>query len=198
MNNTKIVGTTHITPKKLIIKEIEEFKPDIIGVELCETRLKVMIEDIKPELNMIEDTSLIGKIANAIKKKANENNLDYGSDMISASKYALANKIQLVCLDRDIMELRSLMEKIPEKEALGFMTELGKFEEANIKQEIDANKVLKELKEKYPVSFEFLINSRDLTIENNILKLILKNPDKRILVFIGKGHLIKIQKDLDG
>jgi pheromone shutdown protein TraB len=191
----QIVGTTHLTLKEEIIKIIEEFKPDIIGVELCKTRLNALVlNPVKQEVK--EDNSLIGKISSAIKKKAEENKVEYGSDMINASKYALENNIRLELVDKDVNEIRTLMNLIPQNEMMGFMNELAKFENDNLNREVNEKEVLNELKTKYPVSFEFLITSRELFILNNILKLQLNNSNKRILIFLGKGHVNSIMEGL--
>ena len=201
--NILIKGTTHLDGTESIINSIKEFSPDIIGVELCKTRLDLMV--INPIANQIakeqlEGEGLIDKISNSIKKKAEEENVVYGSDMITASKYALENKIQLECLDKDITEIKKLMELLPSNETKGFLTELANFEKKTLKEQtknIDENKVIEELKTKYPVSFEFLINSRDIFIAFNILKLINKYRNKRIIIFVGKGHLNSIKKLLE-
>jgi len=191
----QIVGTTHLTLKEEIIKIIEEFKPDIICVELCQTRLNALVlNPVKQEVK--EDNSLIGKISSAIKKKAEENKVEYGSDMINASKYALENNIRLELVDKDVNEIRTLMDLIPQNEMMGFMNELAKFENDNLNREVNEKEVLNELKTKYPVSFEFLITSRELFILNNILKLQLNNSNKRILIFLGKGHVNSIMEGL--
>jgi pheromone shutdown protein TraB len=202
-NNILIIGTTHLDSSQSIVDKIIEFKPDIIGVELCKTRLNLMV--INPMTNQIanqqlEGEGLIDKISKSIKEKSEKENLQYGSDMITASRYALDNHIQLECLDKDILEIKRLMELLPPNEVQGFMTELANFETKTLKeqtQNIDENKVLEELKTKYPVSFEFLVNSRDIYIAFNILKLIHNNPNKRIIVFLGKGHLENIKRLLE-
>ena len=200
--NILIKGTTHLDGTESIINSIKEFSPDIIGVELCKTRLDLMVVNplIESEVKRIEGKGLIDKISNSIKKKAEEENVVYGSDMITASKYALENKIQLECLDKDITEIKKLMELLPSNETQGFLTELANFEQKTLKEQtknIDENKVIEELKTKYPVSFEFLINSRDIFIAFNILKLINKYRNKRIIIFVGKGHLNSIKKLLE-
>lgn len=195
---TKLIGTDHLMKAEEIIKIIKENNPDIIGVELCETRLNMMV--LNPEAPKQENNTLIGKISQSIKKKAEEENLSYGSDMISASKYALENKIPLSLLDRDVIEISNSMSKIPQEEQLGFMNELAKFQEKSLKEQaenIDEIKVLEELKTKYPIAYEILIVSRDLHIAYRIQRLLIKFPDKKILCFLGKGHIKQINKLLE-
>ena len=94
MKNLHIVGTDHLMSEEEIIKIIKDYNPDIIGVEFCQSRLNVLV--INPINQEVKDESLIGKISQAIKEKAKEQKIVYGSDMITASKYALDNKIELV------------------------------------------------------------------------------------------------------
>ncbi len=193
----KIIGTTHLMSKESIEGILKDESPDIIGVELCELRLNLMVINPPIEQETKEDNTLIGKISNKIKEKAEKENLSYGSDMITASKYALNNKIQLELLDRDLIEIKNLMDKIPKEELSFFLKELGELENVSLKEStknINEDKILEELKEKAPISFEILITSRDLFIAVKILKLIYNYPNKRILVFLGKGHLKSINK----
>lgn len=202
--NFLLIGTTHLDNPTSIVRKIEEFKPDIIGVELCNTRLNLMvINPITNQLseNQLEKQGIIEKISNSIQKKALEENRQYGSDMITASKYAIEKKIKLVCLDKDILEIKRLMELLPVNEQQGFLTELAKFESMSLEDlklnQLKPDEVINEMKTKYPVSYEFLIEQRDLYLAFNILKLIHNNQDKKILVFIGKGHLEKINNLLN-
>lgn len=193
--NIKLIGTTHLTPREEIIEIIEKEKPDIIGVEFCETRLNTMV--INPIQQEVEDNSLLGTISRKIKEKAQKENLNYGSDMITASKYALEYKIPLLLVDKDIRDIQYLMSKIPESEVKGFMNELAEFEKKDMQEEmknVDADKVINELKTNYPISYVFLIELRDLFIANKIMSCHLNNPKKKLIVFIGKGHINGINK----
>ena len=186
--------------KEEIYSIIKKERPDIIGVELCETRFNLMVLPIlkgeeveKPK----EDKSLVGKISKVIKEKAEKENVQYSSDQINACIYAKENKIPLEFVDLDIAKTKELMNKIPKKEQEGFLKEILEFEKKSLKEvteNIDVDKTLRELKERYPIAFEFLINLRNLFILNKILKLERKYPNKKIIIFLGKGHE-KIIKD---
>ena len=186
--------------KEEIYSIIKKENPNVIGVELCETRYNLMVLPLinkeekkdKEEIDKPkEDNSLIGKISNVIKEKAKEENVQYGSDQINACIYAVENKIPLEFVDLDITKTKELMDKIPKEEQEGFMKEMVEFQKktlSEVTENIDTNKILKELKEKFPIAFEFLINLRNLFILNKILKLERKYPYGKILIFLGKGH----------
>ena len=191
----KIIGTTHLMPKEEIVKIIKEENPDVIAVELCKLRFDLMvmplINDTEVSQEKKEVNTLVEKISNAIKEKAEKENLQYGSDQINACLYAKENKIQLEFIDLDIMRTKELMEKLPEEEVKGFMNELLKFQKIELKEfqkEINEEEVLQKLKLKYPIAYEFLITIRDLYLLSSILKVERNNPKKKILVIVGKGH----------
>lgn len=181
----KLIGTTHLMSKEEIYKILNDNKPDIIAVELCEVRV-----GLKPLT--IDENYLIMKIGKATKQKAEKENVVYGSDMISAVLYANENKIRVGLIDRDLIETSKLMEKIPSNELVSFLKEISELENKNLKKEVDsfdAEKEINELKTKYPISYEFLVASRDLFMANKLLRLEKNNPNKKIIAFVGKGHL---------
>lgn len=196
----KIIGTTHLMKRKDIINIIKKENPDVIGVELCETRYNLMVLKLnnkEVENSKSESNTLIGKISQSIKKKADEEGIEYGSDQINSCLFAIENSIPLEFIDLDIMKTKELMEKIPENEKEGFTKELMEFETKSLEEstkDIDVENTLKEMKLKFPIAFEFLINMRNIVIINNILKMKIKYPNKKILIILGKGH-VKIIED---
>jgi len=193
----KIISTTHLMPKEEVYKLLSDNKPDVVAVELCEARYDLMVTPLvelvgKKEIEKPKDDSLLGKISESIKKKAEQENIQYGSDQINACIYAKENNLQLEFVDLSIVKTKELMEIIPKEEQVGFFMELAEFEKKTLKEQaekIDEEKILLELKKKYPVAFEFLVNYRNLVIINNLLKLEKKYPDKKIVCLLGKGHI---------
>ncbi len=202
----KLIGTNHLMKKEEIYNIIQKENPDVIGVELCNARFnELVLPKLNPQEDYFEperkkDDTIIGKISDALKNKAKEANLEYGSDMINASLYAKENNLTLEFVDLDISRIKELMEKTPDKEKQGFMEELTKFEDVSMKEvqdNINPDETLNELKTNYPISFEFLITIRELFISKNILKLERKYPGKNILVMVGDGHLNSIKKEIE-
>jgi len=205
----KIIGTNHLMSKEEIYEIIKKENPEVIGVELCLTRFNLIvipkligIENNTQASEKRKDDTLIGKIADKLNEKSKKSNLEYGSDMITASIYAKENKIPLELLDMDINKIKELLEKIPEKEKNGFLEELQKFEKMSMQEVKDqqteekVNETINKLKKDYPVSYEFLITMRELIISNNILKTINKYPSKNILILLGMGHVKSIEEHL--
>jgi pheromone shutdown protein TraB len=206
---TKIVGTNHLDSKEMIEDIIKKEKPDILGVELCELRVNAILNEDKITLSnsgevrkgmgdmSVKANNLLDKITNSIKKKAEEQKMDYGSDQKSVLRYANKNNIPLVLVDMPILKIQELFNKIPKSEQEGFTKELMEFEsQGQIDKEVNEEEVLVNLKTRYPIAFEFLINMRNLYISNQIIKCINKNPDKKILVFVGKSHREQIERML--
>ena len=202
----KIIGTNHLITKEKIYEMIKKENPEVIGVELCDTRFNLMVlpllnpEEESFKIDQPKDETLIGKISNSIKRKAEEEDLQYGSDMINASIYAKENNIPLEFIDLDITKIKALMEITPDEEKKGFIEELTKFESMSMKEVNDTsnyNDTLIELKTNYAISFEFLITMRELFIVKNIFKLEHKYPGKKILILIGEGHLDSVMKEME-
>ena len=197
MNNLKILGTNHLQKPEEIIELIKKENPEIIGIELCKVREYIHINKIKQNQTNTEDT-LLNKISKAIKKKAKEENLEYGSDMFTALQYAIDNKIPYVLVDKNIQEIQALFQQIPINEQKGFMEEIAKFEKQTIAEStIDEEQFLINLKKNFPISFEFLITLREQYITIQILKTIRDNPNKKIVIVLGKGHLKGVNKLLE-
>ncbi len=192
----KIIGTTHVISKEAIEGIIKDENPDVLGIELCETRFKVLTNQIK-EVGR-EDKTLIGDITNSIKEKAEEQNLDYGSDMKTVMFYAINNQIPLELVDKNILEIQANMQKIPIEEQLHLQQELIKFQQEDITQKVDEEQVLINMKEKTPEMYKILIEDRNRVIVNKIREATKKYPDKKILIFLGKGHVKDIEYRLEG
>jgi len=187
----KVIGTTHLDSKESIEEIIKKENPDVVGVELCESRAIGIFKEATKETKKLN--SLLQKITDKIKSKSKEEGLDYGSDMKTILRYASNNKIECLLVDMPILKIQELFSKIPMKEQKGFTKELGEFENQSMSEELNEDEVIRNLKLRYPIAFEFLINMRNLYITNQLLKAKNKYPDKKILVFLGKSHVKQIE-----
>lgn len=195
----KIYGTDHLMPKESIEGIIKDESPDIICLELCEFREKAIWNEVTKEtIEANPKGNLLQKITDSIKEKAKKENLDYGSDQKTALRFASDNKIKYYLVDMPILKIQELFSQIPKEEQLGFQSELKTFESESIKTKVNEEEVLFSLKQKYPIAFEFLVNMRNLYITNQLLKVMIKNENKKIIVFLGKGHAKQVEKMLEG
>ena len=189
----KIIGCTHLDLKATIEGIIKDFNPDILGVELCETRFKAITGQIPQGKG---DNSLIDNISNSIKEKAEQEGLDYGSDMKTVLFYAINNQIPLALVDKDINEIKQSLVTLPIEEQLFLQKELVRFQSEGINQNVDEEEVIKNLRENVPTMYKILIEERNQYIINKIKELDSKNKDKRILIFLGKGHVKAVEEGL--
>jgi len=194
MKNIFIIGTNHFMTKEEIEKIIKKENPEIIGVELCKTRFKIFTNQIQQGNG--KDETLLGRIADETKKKAQESNLDYGSDQKTAMFYAINNNIPLLLLDKDIIETRTAMAKIPLEEQIYLQKELLKFQKEKLKTEINEEEIIRKMKKDIPVTYKVLVEDRDNYIIKKIKESKEKYPDKKILIFLGVGHVKKIKEEI--
>lgn len=193
----KIIGTNHLMSKEAIEGIIKDENPDIICLELCSFRENAILNQIKEE-DKKQNKSLLGKITKSIKEKANKQGLDYGSDQKTALRYAKNENLPYFLVDMPILKIQELFNKIPIEEQQGFQKELMDFElKGELDKEQDEREVLSSLKQKYPIAFEFLVNMRNLYITKELLKVMIKNQNKKVLVFLGKSHVNQIERGIN-
>ena len=171
--------------EKIIIEE----NPDVIGVELCQTRVDIFT---KPLEERDKDESFLGEISKELENKSEEENLDYGSDMKTAMFYAINNNIPLVLLDKDINEIKKEFLTIPIEEQICLQEELSKFKVSPLQKEINEDELILEMKKQIPITYSILVTSRDEYIIEKIRETINIHKDKKILIFLGKVHAKKI------
>ena len=191
----KIIGTSHLISKEEIYRMLINENPDIIGIELCEAREDAILKEIKSDNN---NKTLLGRITNSIKNKANKEGLDYGSDMKAALNYSINNNIPRVLVDMPILKIQELFLKIPIEEQEGFAKELLDFETESLDKDINENEVIEGMKSRYPIAFEFLINMRNLYISNQLLITRIKNPGKKIVIILGSSHAVNVKQMIGG
>jgi len=197
----KIVGTHHFLEPNKIKEIIDDYNPDITLVELCNGRI-TLIEN--PELEIQERFSILGWIVKSIRKKAELEGKEYGSDMVTAYKYSKEKNIPVGLIDRPVVETKVLMKAIPFSEKLMLLKELKKFKSKEITldkiigevENSNTEEIINMIKSKAPNLHYYLIQSRDEYMINKIKGYLYDHPDKKILIFVGKGHQDKIEKEI--
>jgi len=201
-----IVGTVHISKESVeeVRKVIENENPDVVGVELCQSRFEAL-----KNLKKWEDTNVIdiikqGKVflflinillSNYQKRLGDKFGVKPGSEFIEAITVAEKNKIQISLIDRDIqLTLKRAWNtmSIKEKLKLMFGVFLGFFEEAEEEDIIEklqdkdiVNELLNELSKEIPSVKETLIDERDRYIASKIIQ----SKGKKIVAVVGRGHM---------
>lgn len=205
--NLLIIGTSHIARQS--VKEINykfsELNPDIVCVELDNKRLHGLMTDAKPDYSLsgIKRYGLQGYLFAVIagmlqKKLGNVVGVKPGIDMLAAVNLTKHNNKQLILIDQDIeITLKRFSKEFTFKEKMRLLWDIlrSPFSKQKIKinlNEVPKDKLIQEmmtqLKERYPSLYNVLIHERNVVMAKNLVKIMEKNPEKRILAVIGAGH----------
>ena len=112
--NLRIIGTAHVSSKsvKLVEQQIEEWNPDLVAVELCESRMKSLTEPSELEsedlLKIIGDgratmillQSALGTLQRKMGETAGEKP---GAEFLAAIRSAEKIRVPIELIDRDIV-----------------------------------------------------------------------------------------------
>ena len=201
--NLTIIGTSHIAIQS--IKEVKEaiklINPHIIALELDSLRFKKLTSKNKKN-NLLRGIGSRGFLLNLVgawaeKKLGEKVNISPGSEMKAAIEIAKKENIKLALIDQDIrITLKNLSKNFTLKEKLRFLKDLllSMFTNKN-KINIDLtkvpekdfiNKIIKEVKKKYPNLYKALVEDRNKVMAANLITLI--NINKPVLAIVGAGH----------
>ncbi len=206
--NVKVIGTSHIARES--VKEVEkiilEEKPDIVALELDKNRLRALLEKKKGAKISFMDIRKIGVkgflfalIGAWIEKKLGEKvGVSPGAEMISAFKAARKIESQVALIDQDIeVTLKRFSQELSWKEKWNFVVDLvqGMFGKGVIKFDITKvpdvaliQKLLKEVKDRYPNVYKTLVQERNVYMAKKLASLAQLYEDKKILAVVGAGH----------
>ncbi|GIU69351.1 MAG: hypothetical protein KatS3mg002_0587 [Candidatus Woesearchaeota archaeon] len=204
--NIILLGTSHIASQS--IKEITEafnkIDPDIVCVELDHKRLHALLTNAKPDYSLsgIRKYGLQGYLFAVIagllqRKLGNIVGVKPGSDMLTAVNLAKQNNKQLMLIDQDIeITLKRFSKQFTFKEKMRILWDVIRSPFApkirinlnQVPKEELINRMIGELKTRYPSLYNVLIHERNIVMAKNLVKIIENNPDKKILTVIGAGH----------
>lgn len=206
LENIKIVGTSHIAPESIIKveKTIKSFKPDIVAVELDKQRLFALLHPDKTKASFrdIERVGLKGWLFGMIgawieKKLGKKVGVFPGEEMIKAVKTAQSISANIAVIDRPIhITLKRFGKALSWKEKGRFIIDLFKgffgkgvkFDLRKIPSDNLVKKLIDEIKVRYPNVYKVLIEERNVYMAKQIVKLLYKYPDAKIVVVVGIGH----------
>ncbi len=209
----RIIGSSHIAEEsvKKIMKVAEDYKPDIIAIELDMQRFSVLFEEPRtPTLKDIRTLGLVGyvfaKIGGELQQALGSRvGLKPGEDMRAAVFAARKVGAKIALVDQPInTTLRKLSTELKWWEKLNlflFLIGAAIFPPEFGKKKIDLrkvppqeliNQVIKEIKTKLPKLYKVLIGDRNKYMAKALRTLAKQNPKSKILVIVGAGH----EKDL--
>lgn len=214
-DSLRIIGTAHVSSKSvaLVKEQISEYSPDVVAVELCESRMTSLME---PESLDSEDLLKIikeGKSAMIILQTAlaaEQRRMGVstgekpGAELLAAVLEAREANIPVEMVDRDVVStLRRAWGKMSIREKWRVLDTLLWAEEDE--EEVDLDDVLEdtdllsnlmeEARSVAPGAGEVLIDERDEYISGRI-KQIREGESGRVLAIVGAGHINGIVRHL--
>jgi pheromone shutdown-related protein TraB len=216
-DNIILVGTAHISKDSVneVKKVIEEFKPDIVAVELCQRRYDAITKKDKwentPVTQLLKGNNSYFLLAQTFlssiqRKLGKEYGVEPGSEMIAALKVAKKHKLEVALVDRDIsITLKRAWRKMGFREKFRLIWEFLKaivgydeeeMEDLDLKELMDQDVIstlMEEFKEIAPSVADVLITERDKYISKKILN---ESKKGKVVAVVGAGHLKGIQDHL--
>jgi pheromone shutdown-related protein TraB len=216
-DNILLIGTAHISKDSVeeVKSGIEEFKPDIVAIELCQRRYESITKkdqwENTPITSLIKSNNAYFMLAQTFlssiqRKLGKEYGVEPGSEMIAAMKEAEKHNIDVALVDRDIsITLKRAWKKMGIIEKFRLIWEFFKailgyddedLEELDLKelmQQDVISSMMEEFGEIAPSVTTVLIHERDKYIAKNILE---QSKKGKVLGVVGAGHLKGIEKHL--
>ena len=206
--NLIIIGTSHIA--KQSIKEVQDViakeKPDIVALELDRNRLAALLSKKKEKIKLrhMKQVGVKGWLFSVIgawveKKLGDKVGVSPGSDMLAAFKAAKKVKARVALIDQDIeVTLKRFSKELSWKEKWHFLVDIVKgiltrnpqigFDLSTVPTQATINKLIKQVKKRYPNIYKVLITERNKVLASNLTNLIVRFPDKKIVAIVGAGH----------
>ncbi|MBE9570113.1 MAG: TraB/GumN family protein [Proteobacteria bacterium] len=208
-----LIGTAHVSRESadLVVKVIEEEKPDTVCVELCESRYKAIKQKNRWQntdlIKVIREKKSFLLLSNLLltsfqKKIGQKLGIKPGEEMIRAMESADSVGAHIHLADRDIritlsrtwrlMGLWTKMKLLAQ--LVTSMGEVDSIKEEDIEKMKDKDvleTLLSEIGKTLPELRRILIDERDMYLTEKIRSA----PGKRIVAVVGAGHVPGIKRD---
>ena len=201
----RIIGTAHISSASvaLVREQIEEWKPDLVAVELCKSRLRSLQQpddlDNDDLLKIISDgrSSMIllqSALAAQQRRMGVETGEKPGAELLAAIEVADEKGVEHALIDRDVViTLRRAWRKMGLREkwrvlnALLWEDDDEEFELDDLLEDSDMlTTLLEEARDAAPRAGEVLIDERDVFLAGRIQQVRGKG---KVLAVVGAGHI---------
>ena len=203
--NLRIVGTAHVSSEsvQLVRKQIEDWGPDVVAVELCQSRLGSLTEpeqlDSEDLLKIIKEGRsamilLQSALAAQQRKMGMSSGEKPGAELLAAVNAAEDSEVPIELIDRDVVvTLRRAWSRMGLFEKFRVMNALL-WEEDEEDISIDEvlgdsdllSKLMEDAREVAPGAGEVLIGERDVFLAGRIQQI---RGRGKVMAVIGAGHL---------
>ena len=203
--NLRIVGTAHVSSEsvQLVRKQIEDWGPDVVAVELCQSRLGSRTEpeqlDSEDLLKIIKEGRsamilLQSALAAQQRKMGMSSGEKPGAELLAAVNAAEDSEVPIELIDRDVVvTLRRAWSRMGLFEKFRVMNALL-WEEDEEDISIDEvlgdsdllSKLMEDAREVAPGAGEVLIDERDVFLAGRIQQI---RGRGKVMAVIGAGHL---------
>lgn len=211
----RVLGTAHVSTASVeaVKAQIELFKPDIVAVELCDSRYTALTSNRRLDkeglLKVVKEgkaplVMLQSLLAAEQRKMGLDEGQQPGAELLAAVEAAKEAELEVALIDRDIQTtLRRAWKKMKFFEKgkilwslLGDEEDEGTPEVAQLLEDQDLlTSLMEELRTFSPGAGSVLIDERDAYLAGKIAALEAKG-DQRILAVVGAGHLRGIEAHL--
>lgn len=220
-----LLGTSHVAEESVVKIEaaINEFKPDIVAVELDANRLHSLRTKEKraPSFKSIFQIGVWGYLFALFAQKAQKHigkklNIMPGTDMLSTVQKGQENNLQIALIDQDIRItlqrfsktvrfrdrwnlFKDICESIfmPKRAMKKMLNITGNIDLRKIPSEDVVIKMISHMKHRYPGMHQALVHERNVFMVDRIVALFKQEPLKKILVVVGAGHREEMEKLLN-
>ena len=211
--NLRLVGTAHVSSKSVetVKAQILEYRPDVIAVELCDSRLSNLREpetlDSEDLLKIIkEGKSAMILLQSALAVQQRKMGLSTGekpgAELLAAVEGAEESQIPYEMIDRDVVvTLKRAWHKMGILEKWRVVNTLifdDNEEEVSIEEVLEdsdmMSKLMEEARTVAPNAGEVLIDERDTFLAGRIQQI---RGRGKVLAVVGAGHLEGIIENLN-
>jgi len=223
MELVKIIGTSHIAQQSIqeIKLAVDQFQPEIIAVELDHERAATLLSKSKNKVSFFEIANigflgyLFAKIGQIIQQKLGTSvGVSPGSEMKTALQLAKQKDLKLALIDQPIrITLKNFSKSITWKEKFRFLADLfngllfpkkqlqefglGNLDLRTVPEEKLVEKLILQLKQRYPNVHRSLVADRNRYMVHQIVRLLRTHKQEKILVVVGAGHKTEMEKLLE-
>ena len=213
--NLRLVGTAHVSKESVaeVQRQIEEWQPDLVAVELCESRAKALEDDRRLDQEGLRKVIKEGKaplillqsmLAAEQRRMGMDEGVQPGAELLAAMKSAEEQAIDVALVDRDIqITLRRAWRRMGLREKGRILWGLiAPDDDAGDVPEVDEllsnsdllTELMEELRKVAPSAGEVLVDERDEYIATRIAE----NRDRgKVLAVLGAGHLPGVRRHLE-